>query len=120
MKRYICLHCFHEWDSNGTRRVMRCSNCHRRQGIRYEKFRQAVEAAKRAFRKVAESPPPHRPPIEVISDIPDALGPVLEFAKNEFPSPLIPVMLLKEVLRRATNELKNASAQKAESSPPKS
>jgi hypothetical protein len=94
---------------------MRCSDCHRRQGIPCEKFHQAVEAAKSAFRKVAESPPPHRPPIEIISDIPDALGPVLEVAKKEFPNPLIPVTLFREILRRAANELRSAPAQKSES-----
>ena len=117
--RYICLHCFHEWDSNGTRGIMRCSDCHRRQGIRYEKFDQAVKAAKAAFRKVADSPPPHRPPIEVISDIPDALGPVLEVARNEFPNPLVPITLFAEIVRRAAKEIKETSARDSPKDAPK-
>lgn len=90
---------------------MRCSHCHRRQGVSYDKFRRAVQAAKTAFRKVAESPPPHRPPLDVIRDIPDALDLVLDVAKNEFPNPLIPITLFKEILTCAIKELKEESAQ---------
>ena len=109
MTRYICLSCFHHWNSNSTGRVLRCSNCHRRQGVSYHKFRRAVEAAKTALRRVVESPPPHRPPLDVIGDIPDALGPVLDVAKNEFPNPLIPITLFKEILTYAIKELKDES-----------
>lgn len=109
MTRYVCLHCFHEWNSNSTGRVLRCSSCHRRQGVGYDKFRKAVDATKSAVRKVVESPPPHRPPLEVIGDIPDALGPVLDVAKNEFPNPLIPITLFKGILTYAIKELKEES-----------
>jgi len=56
------LNCFHEWDSLNKGGVLRCSNCHRNQGIDHEKILRAVEAAKAALRAVIESPPPHRPP----------------------------------------------------------
>ena len=61
------------------------------------------------MRKVAESPPPHRPPLEVISHVPDALEPVLDVAKSEFPNPLIPVTLFKEILASAIRELREES-----------
>jgi len=111
MTRYICLHCFHEWNSSSKDRVLRCSKCHRRQGVGYDKFRKAVDTTKSAVRKVVESPPPHRPPLEVIGDIPDALGPVLDVAKNEFPNPLIPITLFKGILTYAIKELKEESGQ---------
>lgn len=104
--RYICLNCFHEWDSINPKSVLRCSNCHRNQGVSYEKFRRAVDAAKITLRKIAESPPPHRPPLEVIGYIPEAMEPVIEVAKNEFPSPLVPYNFLREILRQAIIELK--------------
>jgi len=112
VSKYICLHCFHEWNTNSTGRVLRCSNCHRRQGVDYEKFRKAVEAAKVAIRKVVQSPPPHRPPLDVVGDIPDALGPVLNVAKSEFPSPLVPITLLKGILAFAIKELKQEHGEK--------
>lgn len=111
MYRYVCLNCFHEWDSLNKRGVLRCSNCHRNQGIDYKKFRRAVEAAKAALRAVIESPPPHRPPLEVIGYVPEALGPVLEVARKEFPSPLVPFNFFKEILRQAIAELKKESPQ---------
>jgi hypothetical protein len=93
--------------------VSRCSNCHRRQGVDYAKFRKAIETTKKAIRKVAESPPPHRPPLDVIGDIPDALGPVLDVAKKEFPSPLVPVTLFKGILTFAVKELKEESGRQS-------
>lgn len=110
MYRYICLHCFHEWDSLNNRSVLRCSKCHRNQGVDYKKFRQAVEATKTALRKVIASPPPHRPPLEVLGLIPEALGPVLEVAGKEFPSPNVPLNFIKEILRLAHEELKAESS----------
>jgi len=111
MRKYICLHCFHEWNSNGTHRVLRCSRCHRRQGVGYDKFREAVDVTRISLLKIADSPPPHRPPLEVIGNIPDALEPVLEVAKSEFPNPLVPISLLREIFRRAVEELKDISRQ---------
>ena len=106
MHKYICLHCFHDWDTVNDRKVLRCSVCHRNQGINYEKFRRAVETAKTALRKVAASPPPNPPPLDVIGLIPEALEQVLEIAREEFPSPLVPFNCFKEILRRAHEELK--------------
>src|SRR3972149_7501532 len=98
MYKYICLNCFHEWDSLNERGPLRCSNCHRNQGVNYEKFRRAVKAAKAALRAVAKSPPPHRPPLEVIGLVLEALEPVLEVARKEFPNPLVPFNVFKEIL----------------------
>lgn len=109
MTKHICLHCFHEWNSNTTGRALRCSNCHRRQGVDHAKYRKAVEAAKGALRRVLESPPPHRPPLDVIADIPEALRPVLDVAKDELPNPLVPVTFLGGILARAIKELKEES-----------
>ena len=111
MYKYVCLNCFHEWDSLNKRGVLRCSNCHRNQGIDYEKFRRAVAAAKAALRAVIASPLPHRPPLEVIGCLPEALEPVLEVARREFPSPLVPFNFFKEILRQAIMELKKELSQ---------
>ena len=112
MPRYICLSCFHEWDShpyNSNMVVLRCSECHRRQGVSYEKYRKAVEAAKAALQKIKESPPPHRLPIEVKDDMPAAFDPVFEIAKKEFPSPLVTLNFLKAIMTHAVKELKDES-----------
>ena len=108
--KYICLNCSHEWNTLNNRGVLRCSNCHRNQGVNYEKFRKAVEAAKTALRKVAASPPPYPPPLEIIGLIPEALEPVLEVARKEFPSPLVPFNCFKEILQQAITELKRESS----------
>ena len=110
MARYICLSCSHEWDShpyNQGREVLRCSECHKRQGISYEKYRSAVEATKSALRKIKESPPPNRLPIEVKDDIPKAFDHVFEIVKNEFPSPLVPWNFLKLIMTQSVRELKD-------------
>ena len=57
-----------------------------------------------------KSPPPHRPPLEVIGLIPEALGPVLEVAGEEFPSPNVPLNFIKEILRLAHKELEEESS----------
>ena len=101
MYKYVCLNCFHEWNTLNNRGVLRCGHCHRNQGVNYEIFRKAVEAAKTALRKAAASPPPNPPPLEIIGLIPEALEPVLEIARKEFPSPLVPFNCFKEILRRA-------------------
>jgi len=110
--RYICLSCSHEWDShpyNNNRVVLRCSECHRRQGVSYEKYRSAVDAVKAALRKIRESPPPNRLPTEVKDDITTAFDPVFEIAKKEFPSPLVSLNFLKAIMTHAIRELKNES-----------
>lgn len=115
MSKYICMYCFHEWDShpyNKDRAVLVCSNCHRRQGVSYDKFRQAVNATKSALQRVRESPPPHRPPFEVKDDISKALGPVLDVAGEEFPSPVLALNYLKRTLKKAFEELKEESSKK--------
>lgn len=117
MHKYICLNCFHQWNTVNDRGVLRCSNCHRNQGVNYEKIRKAVETAKTALRKIAASPPPNPPPLDVIGLIPEALEPVLEIARKEFPSPLVPFNCFKEILRRAHQELKEEYLLKQSESP---
>lgn len=106
MNRYICLNCLHQWDSFNDRAVLRCSECHRNQGIDYEKFRQAVDVTKDAIRKIMKSPPPHHPPLEVFGLIPEVLEPVIEIAREKFPNPNVPLHFVRELLRLAYQEIK--------------
>ena len=110
MHKYICLNCFHEWNALNNRNVLRCSNCHRNQGVDYDKFRQTVDVTKAALRKIAASPPPNPPPLEVIGLIPEALGPILEIAGKEFPNPNMPLNFFREIIRLAHEELKEESS----------
>lgn len=108
--KYSCLSCLYEWDSTARRKIMRCPVCHRRQGIEQQRFRQAVEAAKAALRKVAESPPPDNPPpLDVYKDIAQLFAPVFEVAGRTFPSPLVPVMFFGKVLEKAAQELRKTA-----------
>jgi DNA-directed RNA polymerase subunit RPC12/RpoP len=111
MTKYICINCLHEWNSNNVRKVLRCSNCHRMQGVNYEIFRKAVDSVKKGLNKISKSPPPHRPPLEVLTCIPAAIEPVLYIAKKEFPSPLVPISTLVQILKCATEELQSQSSQ---------
>lgn len=49
MTRYICLWCLHEWESTLERQGIRCSSCHRRQGVDSTKFLQVVDRAEEAL-----------------------------------------------------------------------
>jgi len=53
----------------------------------------------------------------VIGLIPEALGPVLEVARKEFPTPYIPLNFIKEILRLAHEELKEESSPQQLESP---
>jgi hypothetical protein len=106
---YFCLNCSHEWCSPLVRDLLRCPCCHRRQGVSYQKFRKAVVAAKIALKRISESPPPHKPPLDVIANLPDVLEPVLKVASKEFPSPVVPINFLKFILGRAIDELREES-----------
>ena len=110
MHKYICLNCFHEWNALNNRNVLRCSNCHRNQGVDYDKFRQTVDVTKAALRKIVASPPPNPPPLEVIGLIPEALGPILEIAGKKFPNPNVPLNFFREIIRLAHEELKEESS----------
>lgn len=74
--------------------------------MNYDKYRKAVDAAKDVLRKIAKSPPPHRPPFEIISQLPDVLKPVFEVVKSEFPNPLLPVTFINGILTNAIKEIK--------------
>ncbi len=63
-------------------------------------------------RKMAVSLSPHPPPLDVIGLILEALGPILEIAGKKFPSPNVPLNFIREIIRRAHEELKEGSSSK--------
>jgi transcriptional regulator with XRE-family HTH domain len=100
---YICINCSYHWESELNRNVIQCPVCHKRQGILYSEYLEALEALKDVRIQVKRNPPFKKaPPVKSLrNNTPKILKLMLEAAGSTFPSPRLPISLLFKIIEQS-------------------
>lgn len=107
MREYICLACFHRWQTEESPRWCRCSKCGQRMGVTIELFDNLAECI--AWDWEHFPPPPMSPPAPPLPDIrlPGAIAEII--AHKPSAAPLMP-RIVAEAKKRADQLLSQRRA----------
>lgn len=100
---YICVNCLYRWESELDRPVIQCPQCHKRQGVIFSEYSEALRAFQEIQLDVGKSPPFQKlPPVRSLGkNSSQMLKLILETAGKTFPSPRLPLSLLFRILEQS-------------------